>query len=85
MSSLERSEVLLWATSDSGRDSSGIRPQHDKLCALIGNRLNILQRKLLCHSKHCKETSPELPASPLFCHSEPLQGVKNLSHLLETP
>ncbi|WP_170128361.1 glycosyltransferase family 4 protein [Helicobacter marmotae] len=23
-----------------------------------------------CYSKHCKETSPELPATPLVCHSE---------------
>nr|WP_280524192.1 type ISP restriction/modification enzyme [Helicobacter marmotae] len=23
-----------------------------------------------CHSKHCEETSPELPATPLVCHSE---------------
>ncbi|RDU58942.1 RNB domain-containing ribonuclease [Helicobacter marmotae] len=29
-----------------------------------------LQGKLVCHSKHCGETPPELPATPLFCHSE---------------
>ncbi|WP_147288727.1 hypothetical protein [Helicobacter marmotae] len=54
-------------SSNSNRDSSpAMQAQND-------NKSNLqdkitLQRKLVCHSKHCEETSPELPATPLFCH-----------------
>ncbi|WP_147288725.1 hypothetical protein [Helicobacter marmotae] len=49
--------------------------EYNKLCYPQGKPTHNkhLQRKLFCHSKHCEETSPESPASPLFCHSEGLQ------------
>ncbi|WP_170128367.1 hypothetical protein [Helicobacter marmotae] len=32
--------------------------------------INTCKGNLLCHSKHCEETSPESLTTPLFCHSE---------------
>ncbi|WP_147288734.1 hypothetical protein [Helicobacter marmotae] len=55
-------------TSDSDRDSSVVSlPQNDKLSHPQG--------KLVCHSKHCEETSPESLTTPLLCHSEGAQGA----------
>ncbi|RDU59250.1 hypothetical protein [Helicobacter marmotae] len=80
------SKTLKSTTSDSDRDSSGFTsPQNDKLSYPQGKPTHNkhLQRKLLCHSKHCEETLPETPASPLFCHSE--RSEESLSNLPESP
>ncbi|RDU60744.1 Eco57I restriction-modification methylase domain-containing protein [Helicobacter marmotae] len=73
----ERSEESLSESLVTHRDSSVVSlPQNDNKSNPQGKIT--LQGKLVCHSKHCAETSPESPVTPLVCHSEGFMPEESL-------